>query len=143
MRFWDTSAVVPLLVSQPASPETDAWIAEDGAIALCTLTPVEVVSAIRRLLREGTISEPIARKAEDRADELLRASHVVIDLEAIKAQAKRMLRLHPLRAADALQLGSALEWAGGRPFQRVFHTFDDRLGLAARREGFRVIPDPA
>jgi len=67
---------------------------------------------------------------------------VVIDVEAVKAQARRLLRLHPLRAADAMQLGAAWEWVAGRPTGRIFHTLDTRLALAARREGFRVIPEP-
>jgi hypothetical protein len=68
--------------------------------------------------------------------------HAIIDVEAIKSHARRLLRLHPLRAADAMQLGAAWEWAAGRPTSRVFHTLDVRLALAAQREGFRVIPEP-
>lgn len=51
-------------------------------------------------------------------------------------QARRLLRLHALRAADALQLGAAIEWANGRPNGRVFHTLDKPLARAAEREGF-------
>lgn len=142
MRFWDSSAVVPLLVTQPASAQADAWFIEDPSVAIWTLTPIEVVSALRRLVRQGNLTERLARDAEARAQQLAQASHVVIDVEAVKAQAARLLRLHPLRAADALQLGSALEWAGGRTAERMFHSFDSRLGLAAAREGFHVLPEP-
>ena len=41
------------------------------------------------------------------------------------------------------QLGAAWEWALGRPAGRVFHTFDGRLAVAARREGLTVVPEPA
>ena len=140
MRFWDSSAVVPLIIEQTTSPETDRWFSEDGQLAVWTVTSVEVVSAIRRLWREGAIAEPAADVAEARVDEMVHAAHVVVDVEAVKVQAQRLLRLHPLRAADALQLGAALEWARNRPAGRVFHTFDGRLGLASHREGFRVIP---
>ena len=142
MRFWDSSALVPLLVTQAASPRCDAWLSEDGALVISTLTIVELASAIRRLARERTLTERQARQAEVRSDELVRASHVVIDLEAIKAQALRLLRLHPLRAADAMQLGAALEWADGRPAGHHLVTFDERLALAALREGFTVLPEP-
>jgi hypothetical protein len=134
---------VPLLVEQAASAQTDEWLSADGQLALWTLTPVEVVSAIRRLSREGALPEETAAEAEARIDEVVRASHLVIDIEGVKAQARRLLRLHPLRSADSLQLGAALEWAHSRPAGRVFHTLDGRLGLAAQREGFRVIPAPA
>ena len=51
------------------------------------------------------------------------------------------MRLHPLRAADALQLAAALEWAKGKPSGRTFITLDKQLALAATREGFMVLPD--
>lgn len=142
MRFWDSSAVVPLLVGQPASPQADEWLGEDGGIVLWTLTLVELTSAIQRLVRERLIRERDGRDAETRADELVRASHLVTDVEAVKSQARRLLRLHRLRAADALQLGAALEWAGTKPAGRFLHTLDGRLALAARREGFHVVPEP-
>jgi len=106
------------------------------------LTPVELASALMRLLREGSIAEAEAHRAETRIEELLAACHVVVDVEAVKLQARSVLRVHALRAADAMQLGAACEWAAGRPTGRVLHTFDARLGSAARREGFLVIPEP-
>jgi hypothetical protein len=140
MRFWDSSALVPLVVAQPASSATDAWIAADSALAVWTLTPVEISSAIQRLLRDGGIAERVAEDAERRAADLVRACHVVIDVESAKNQAQRLLRLHPLRAADALQLAAAVEWCGGRATGRTLHTLDTRLAAAARREGFDVPP---
>jgi len=142
MRFWDSSALVPLLVGQPSSPQADAWLTEENELAVWTLTPVELASALMRLLREGVIGEAEAQQAETRIEELFAACHVVVDVDAVKLQARRLLRVHTLRAADALQLGAACEWAAGRPTGRVLHTFDARLGHAARREGFRVIPEP-
>ena len=142
MRFWDSSALVPLLVAQARSAHADAWLAEDGELAVWTITPVELASAVMRLAREGGITESAANQAESRIDELMRVCHVVIDTDAVKSQARRLLRVHALRAADAMQLGAAWDWAAGRPTGRVFHTLDTRLGLAARREGFRVVPEP-
>jgi len=138
VRFWDTSAVVPLLVEQESSTRVAAWVREDEAIALWTLTPVEVVSALRRLVRDNALEERDARLAEGRMDELVRACQVVIDVEPVKALAARLLRLHPLRAFDALQLGAALHWAEGHPQGRTLYTLDGRLALAALREGFTV-----
>lgn len=48
----------------------------------------------------------------------------------LREQAMRLLRLHPLRAADALQLAAALVWAGSPPAGE-FVTFDERLKAAA------------
>ena len=142
MRFWDSSALVPLLVGQSDSPKADRWLAEDGEVAIWTLTAVEIVSALMRLVREGAIDDRSAHTTEARVDELLGSCHAIVDVDAVKSHARRLLRLHPLRAADAMQLGAALEWATGRPTNRVLHTLDARLAVAARREGFRVIPEP-
>jgi len=60
--------------------------------------------------------------------------------EEVRDQAVRMLGLHPLRAADALQLAAALVWADRRPLRRHLTCLDDRLRDAARREGFIVLP---
>lgn len=138
MRFWDSSAVVPLLVVQQASPHAAAWIGADDAMVIWTFTSVEVISALRRLVRESAIDEEAARLAENRVEELVRVSHVVIDVDPVKAHATRLLRLHPLRAFDAVQLGAALHWAEGHPQGRTLHTLDGRLRLAAQREGFLV-----
>lgn len=140
VRFWDSSALVPLIVTQAASSQVDRWLSEDPELALWTLTPVELTSGLRRLVREGVLAERDANTAEARVDELVETGHVVVNIETVKSQARRLLRLHSLRAADAMQLGAALEWAGGRPTGRTFVTLDAHLGRAAAREGFRVIP---
>ena len=138
MRFWDSSAVVPLLIQQERSSRAATWVSGDDAMVMWTLTPVEVVSALRRLIREGALSEDAARVAEVRLGEMLDRSHIVIDVEAVKSLAARLLRLHPLRAFDALQLGAALHWTEGNPQGRTLHTLDNRLAQAAEREGFLV-----
>lgn len=141
MRFWDSSAVVPLIIAQASSPRADRWFSEDPELALWTLTPVEICSALRRMVRDGILREREANSAEARVDELVAASHVIVNVETVKAQARRLLRLHSLRAADAMQLGAAIEWAGGHPAGRVLVTLDAQLAHAAAREGFQIVPD--
>jgi predicted nucleic acid-binding protein len=60
--------------------------------------------------------------------------------EAVRALAGRLLRVHPLRAADALQLAAALVWAGS-PAVGEMVVLDRRLREAARLEGLRPLPD--
>ena len=59
--------------------------------------------------------------------------------DLVRETAIRLLRVHPLRAADSLQLAAAFVAAEGRPSTLEFVTLDDRLALAAQREGFVVI----
>jgi hypothetical protein len=69
----------------------------------------------------------------------LRASWLEIEpSEALRQGAMRLLRVHPLRAADTLQLAAALVWAGIAA-GRGFVTLDQRLADAARAEGFDVV----
>lgn len=57
----------------------------------------------------------------------------------VRRLARRLVRVHPLRAADALQLAAAITAADGRPERLPFVTLDVRLADAASREGFKVI----
>ena len=61
------------------------------------------------------------------------------DLLAVRKRALSLLARHPLRAADAAQLGAALLVAEHLPPDFTFVCLDDRLGEAAEREGLQVL----
>jgi uncharacterized protein len=73
--------------------------------------------------------------------ELAECWQVVVPGAAVRDTAMRLLMVHPLRLADALQLAAALAWADGRPVGRELVTLDERLAAAARLEGFAVRPE--
>ncbi len=137
MRFWDASAVVPLVVEQPLSEHARHLLAEDPGMIVWWATPVECASALAHLRREEVLHESVERAALSVLDLLRSAWHEILPGDALRAQAQRVLRLHPLRSADALQLAAALEWAGVPPSGELV-CFDARLGAAAAREGFTV-----
>ncbi len=141
MKFWDTSAVVPLLLEQEVSGAVEAVAAKDPAMAVWWGTPIEIASAAARLRRE----ERLTVAEEERVLELLSvldgAWLEVLPSEEVRSLARRLLRVHSLKAADALQLAAALLWAGPTS-SAEFVTFDERLALAARLEGFEVLPHP-
>ena len=56
MRFWDASAVVPLIVSESESASCGRILADDTELIVWCLTPVEVTSALTRRLRENSLS---------------------------------------------------------------------------------------
>jgi len=97
---------------------------------------VECESAISRLEREGGIKRRSASAARGRLDRFAATWHEVQPLESVREVARRLLRVHGLRAADALQLGAALAAAEGRPGSLIFVCLDERLAEAAEREGF-------
>ncbi len=138
MRFWDTSALVLLIVDEPATNVVRGWLAEDGELALWGLTRVELASAIERRTREGRLSRDERRAALQRVDRLCSTANEVYDLAGVRTRALRVLALHPLRAADALQLGAALVVAEAFFSEARLATFDSRLAEAAEREGLVV-----
>jgi len=73
-------------------------------------------------------------------DGLAAAWQEIQPMPRARKSAIRILRVHPLRAADALQLAAAIAAAEDNPATLPFVTFDDRLGQAAARDGFVVVP---
>jgi hypothetical protein len=65
--------------------------------------------------------------------------HEVPPSPALRTLAVRLLRTHPLRAADALQLAAALSLGAALRRQLGFVCADDRLAAAAETEGLPVI----
>ena len=139
MRYWDTSAVLPLIVDEPARQRLLTLYEEDPQLVTWWATPIEIASAVARREREGTITSDEADAALKSAKRLGAAWHEVIPSEMVRRTAERLLRLHNLRAADSLQLSAALIAANHDPTTLEMVCFDNRLTLAARREGFTVI----
>ncbi len=138
MRFWDSSAVVPLLVAEPARESVLARLVEDPEMVVWWGTPVECASALARREREGLLSASDATRALDRLRELSLAWNEVLPSDAVRGTAQRLLRVHPLRAADALQLAAAVVACEHEPLSFAFMSLDERLNEAAQREGFRL-----
>lgn len=138
MKFWDSSAVVPLLVTEAATAAREKQLQADPAMLVWWGTPVECASAVQRLVRDGALHAEDATAAEARLRQLERVWIEIEPTQAVRRQAERLLRLHPLRAADALQLAAALVVCHHEPGTLSFLSADDRLTAAARREGFPI-----
>jgi uncharacterized protein len=139
VRFWDTSAVVPLLLEEKASAVCRRELRADPAMAVWVLTRTEVVSALRRRERAAELTAGQASDVLRRLDGRAARWTVVEAVEDVALRAERLLAVHPLRSADALQLAAALALFDDRPRGHVFLTGDDDLADASRREGFSVI----
>jgi uncharacterized protein len=139
MKFWDASALVPLLVEESTTKRLTALAARDSAMLVWWASEVECVSALARLERDGAIDADIFERARARLTSLAKGWHEVQPSDPIRVTAVRLLRVHPLRAADALQLAAAWESCERLPASLEVVTLDDRLAVAARREGFAVL----
>lgn len=138
MRYWDASAIVPLLVRQARTSELERLLDDDPAVATWWGTCLECQSALMRLARDGHLNAAGSQAAERRLDELGASFHEVTPGDACRHLAMRILRVHPLRAADALQLAAALVAADHDPRRLAFVCLDRRLADAARKEGFTL-----
>ena len=139
MRFWDSSALVPLLVAEDTSEAIERLFRDEESVAVWWGTEVECASALARLERTGQLTQAEANGVFEQLRELSQVWHLVDPVETIRVSAQRFLRVHDLRAADALQLAAAFLAAEGRPATLPFVCLDDRLIAAAHREGFQVI----
>ncbi len=142
MRFWDSSAIVPLLVAEPSTRAIVRTYVRDPDLVVWWATEIECVSALARLERDGSISASAMAEALTRLDGLALAWHEVQPGPRARQVAIRLLRTHPLRTADALQLAAAIAATEDAPASMPLVTLDTRLAAAAGREGFRVV-DPA
>jgi len=138
VRFWDASALVPLLVADSTTEAARDLLREDPSIVAWWGTRVECGSALARVGREAR--EEIARSGRAHLDVLWRGVLEVEPTDRLRELALRLLAVHPLRAADSLQLAAALAWREGEPRGASFVCLDERLGKAALAEGFQVLP---
>ncbi len=99
---------------------------------------VECASALARVERAGGLTTEATAQAFERLDALAGAWHEVQPTSPVRATARRLVRGHELRAADALQLAAALAASEGHPASVELASLDRRLVDAARREGLAI-----
>ena len=139
MKFWDTSAIVPLLVEQASTTKmaglgegrsvADRMVGHGRRMCLCTCPPRTA----------GGARWPSCKSAFERLAQWTASWQEVESSDLVRETAIRLLRVHALRAADSLQLAAAFVAAEGRPPTLELVTLDDRLALAAQKEGFIVV----
>jgi hypothetical protein len=139
VNFWDSSAILPLLVIETSTPAVRALYDAEPEIVAWWGTTVECVSALARLEREGVLEGAAVTAAIRQLGALAAHWHELQPVEAVRRTAMRLLRVHNLRAADSFQLAAALTASEGNPASLPFVCLDQRLNLAAEREGFHVL----
>jgi predicted nucleic acid-binding protein len=130
---------VPLLVVEPTPRDLQALARHDSDMLVWWGSEVERVSALGRLERAAALDAKAVALALDRLKKLANGWHEIEPNEIVRETAMRFLRVHPLRAADALQLAAAFIAAERRPASLQVITLDERLADADRREGFALV----
>lgn len=135
MKFWDSSALIPLVAREKKTEAMYALFADDRDVLVSWITPLEVTSAMWRKAGGNT---DLRRMGERRLTVLETQWTVVGDIERTLAEARLMIIRHGLRSGDAVQLAAArlarLEY-GDFPFV----TSDEELIEAADAESFIVL----
>lgn len=143
MRFWDSSAIVPLLLlHEPRREDLLTLFEADPTIVAWWGTPIECTAAVARREREGALTVAEAGAALERLRALSAGWQEIQPTDPVRTTALRILRVHPLRSADGLQLAAAIVAAEHEPATLEFVSLDARLNEAASREGFAVLPSP-
>jgi predicted nucleic acid-binding protein len=140
VKFWDTSAIVPLCVSERNSSAVKAILIKDPSMVVWWATRTECISAFVRQLREGGLSLAGERQARTVLLTLATTWIEVQPSKLLRGTAERLLAVHPMRAADAFQLAAALHWCQGQTADKVVVSFDARLREAGYKEGFTPLP---
>ncbi len=136
MLYLDTSALAKLYVTEQESAVLQSLVTEHQAdLGTSVVTYAEMLSLLARCRRENrlTLSEHRLQRRAFQAN--WKSLHVVELTTEVLLPAERLVELYNLRGYDAVQLCSAF-WIG-RP---LFACLDERLRLAARKEGLSVAP---
>jgi hypothetical protein len=133
----ESSALVKRYVAEPVSSLVAAALARDPRVVTSLLTRLEVRAALAAAHRDGRLADLAATVVRLGRDWTLVLA-VAVDVTMLD-DAALLTEKHALRAADALQLASALFAAAGEPSRLPFGSFGERLNRAAAAEGFPVL----
>jgi predicted nucleic acid-binding protein len=134
--FFDTSAIIPLCVAQAMSQRARHIYRDYSRQVIAWTCLVEATGAIYRAVRYGALSEQNAGRAVGRLMQLQERWVEITATDQVRDIALEVVRIYDVRAADSLQLASALIWCKQKPRNRLFVCFDQKLAAAAKAVGF-------
>ncbi len=141
VNFWNTSAVIPLCVQEPSSATVQDLLMCNTSMVVWWGTHTECISALMRRVREGDMPPTDEQAARRVLDRLAQSWMEIQPSETVRSIAERLLAVHALRAADALQLAAALMACEAHTKGQGFVSLDQRLRMVGYKEGFTVLPD--
>jgi predicted nucleic acid-binding protein len=132
--YFDTSAVLRLLLGQPAALKD--WTDYENRIG-STLVEVESLRTLDRMRLNGEISEDQSQEYRGALYEFLESLELVEPSPAILRRASGSFPT-VLGTLDAIHLSTALAWQDERGMPLVVATHDISFGKAARALGFKT-----
>jgi uncharacterized protein len=135
IAYFDTSAVIPLIIEEPSTPVCQRLWNDATRIASVRLLYAEASAALARAHR-------MARLTTTQLDEAMAAlDDIVAELDQVEVNdqlvrtAGALARTHGLRGYDAVHLGAGMYISDS---EVVFVTGDSSLAAAAQAQGFAV-----
>ena len=128
------------MVDEATSSRLHALLREVPDVVVWWGSAVECASALSRRESEGSLTTGEAQQGFSFLAEAEHSWKEISPSDQLRNLAIRLLRAHQLRGGDALQLAAAIMASENRPETLEVVTLDDRLALAASREGFAVLP---
>jgi uncharacterized protein len=136
MSFWDSSALVPLCTNEPRSILAGRLWKQFPQKFVWWETSIEICSALARIERENKITTQQRLNAEKRLEILETVWAEIKPNYRIKELARTFPSQHKMKAADSLQLASALIWCNEKPKGKDFASGDEHLIKVAQSIGF-------
>ena len=125
---------------RPGGLETDQLIETADSISAASVTRVEVLCALARLAKGGSVTRAAAATAIRGVEEDFISFWNIPITTAVVVRACTLGQQHGLRGYDAVQLGAAATWRTFIGAEVQFASFDRELWVAAQAEGFSVWP---
>jgi len=139
MNYFDSSALVKRYVDERGTDSVKSILSTGGEIATSKLTYPEILSALMRKHRAGEISKKLL---QDIVARFQRDWYHILVLEFhndLLQKVKFLLERHPLKAADAIHLSSALWLKLSSKVDVTFIASDLNLLKAAQTEKLQII----
>lgn len=137
--FLDSSSLVKRYVVEAGTPwiQSITSLETKNQLIITRITWVEVLSALARRQREGSLSADKVDKIVQALRYDLDTQYQIVELDRTLAEAAgELVRRHVLRAYDAVQLAAALRVQVALTSTKVsFVTADKRLNTSAEAEG--------
>jgi uncharacterized protein len=137
IRFLDTSALVQRYLPEPGSERVRAMLRTSVELAVASITVAELCAGIARAHREGRLTRVQRDRIIDRVPTDLELFQVVEPRWRLLLGVAELVRLHPLRAYDAVQLAACLELRRAKAVE--LWAADGELIRAARAERLKVV----
>ena len=131
--FFDSSAFAKRYIDEEGSDTVEQLCEEATALALSVICAPEIVSALNRRLRGGSLSRSQYREAKGRLSAEVADATIVNLVPAVVADAIRILETNAVRAMDALHVACAIRWNA-----ELFVSSDERQVRAARKAKLRT-----